>query len=98
MTCPVGSCQSACGLGREDRGELRVDDSPLRALPGLQEPGASLTRDGVEALFQRLASRSLGTPVPASELPEGREVAAAALILRECMHHLGFARVVVAGA
>jgi hypothetical protein len=51
-----------------------------------------MAREAVEALFQRLASRALGTPVPATDLPHGRDVAAALVILRECMHHLGFER------
>ncbi len=69
---------------------LVTADTLLLALPGLGLQGGSLTRDAVEFLFQRLASRALGTPVPAAELPHGREIAAALLILRECMHHLGF--------
>lgn len=69
---------------------LVTADTQLLALPGLGPQGGSLTRDAVEFLFQRLASRALGTPVPAAELPHGREIAAALLILRECMHHLGF--------
>jgi exopolyphosphatase/pppGpp-phosphohydrolase len=72
---------------------LVTTDAALRALPGLDAPCSGLTRDAVEALFQRLASRALGTPVATSELPHGRDVAAALLILRECMHHLGFGRV-----
>jgi hypothetical protein len=60
--------------------------------------GAGLTRDAVEALFQRLASRALVMPVATAELPHGREVAAALLILRECMRHLGFDRVEAAAA
>lgn len=80
---------------RGDLGELVTADALLLALPGLDE-GAALTRDAVEALFQRLASRSLGTPVAAAELRHGRDIAADLLILRECMHHLGFDR--VAGA
>ncbi len=70
----------------------------LLALPGLDSHGAGLTRDAVEALFQRLASRALGTPVAAAELPHGRDIAAALLILGECMHHLGFDRVGAAPA
>jgi hypothetical protein len=65
-------------------------DTLLLGLSGLGPQGGSLTHDAVEFLFQRLASRALGTPVPAAELPHGREIAAALLILRECMHHLGF--------
>lgn len=79
-------------LAAADRGELVISDALLLALPGFDAPGAGLGRDAVEALFQRLASRALGTPVAAAELPHGRDVAAALLILRECMHHLGFGR------
>lgn len=89
---------TASRLARADRGELRIDDALLRTLPGLGATGSQLTRDGVEALFGKLASRSLGTPVSAAELPPGRKVAAALVILRECMHHLGFERVVVSEA
>ena len=32
-------------------------------------------------------------PIAAAELPHGRDIAAALLILRECLHHLGFDRV-----
>jgi exopolyphosphatase/pppGpp-phosphohydrolase len=77
---------------------LVTTDSLLLALPGLGPQGGSLTRDAVELLFQRLASRALGTPVPAAVLPHGREIAAALLILRECMHHLDFDRVDAAPA
>lgn len=73
-------------------------DALLLALPGLDAQGPGLARDAVEALFQRLASRSLGTPVAAADLPEGREGAAALLILRECMHHLDLGRIGVAAA
>ena len=75
--------------------ELVTADPLLRALPGLDQPGSTLGRDAVEALFQRLASRALGTPVAEAELPNGGLIAAALLILRECMHHLGFERVLV---
>jgi hypothetical protein len=84
----------ASRLAQEDRGELVTADALLLALPGMGSPASDgLTRDAVEALFQRLASRSLGTPVAAAELPLDRDLAAALLILRECMHHLGFDRV-----
>jgi exopolyphosphatase/pppGpp-phosphohydrolase len=83
-------------LARSDRGDLVTADALLRALPGLDAPGTRRTRDAVETLFQRLASRSLGTPVAAAELPVGRDFAAALVILRECMHHLGFDDVAMA--
>lgn len=82
-------------LARANRGDLVAPDALLSALPGLSAPGARLTRDAVEALFQLLASRSLGTPVVGSDLPLGRNLAAALLILRECMHHLGFDGVLI---
>ncbi|MBL8325084.1 MAG: hypothetical protein JNJ89_08995 [Rubrivivax sp.] len=70
-----------------------TSDGLLLALPGLGVQGAGLTRDGVEMLFQRLASRTSGAPVAVAELPHGREISAALLILRECMHHLDVDRV-----
>ena len=76
--------------------DLVVSDALLSVLPGLDAAGSVLARSEVEALFQKLASRSLGMPVSAGELPHGREVAAALLILRECMHHLAFDSVIAA--
>lgn len=80
-------------LAQGARGELVTADAVLLALPGLGAPGTSLTRDDVETSFQRLASRSLGMPEAAAGSPRGRDLAAATIILRECMHHLGFDRV-----
>ncbi|GAA4402975.1 hypothetical protein [Quisquiliibacterium transsilvanicum] len=84
---------SAARVARVDGGELVTADPLLLSLPGLDRPGAGLARDDVEALFGRLASRAHGMPVVGTDLPHGRDVAAALLILRECMHHLGFERV-----
>ena len=50
--------------------------------------------DAIERLFQRLASASLGNPAARQGLPPGNGFVAAALILREFMHHLGFVSVV----
>jgi exopolyphosphatase/pppGpp-phosphohydrolase len=80
-------------LAQGARGELVTTDPVLLALPGLDSQGASLTRDGVESLFQGLASRALGMPASTAESLHGPEVAAAIIILRECMHHLGFDRI-----
>lgn len=80
-------------LAQGARGELLTADPVLLALPGLDGPGASITRDDVESWFQGLASRALGMPASAAGLPPGRELAAAILIVRECMHHLGFDRI-----
>lgn len=57
-----------------------------------------LTRDGVEAAFQCLASGALGDPSALKGLPRGREAAATLLILRELMHHLSFHLVAVPSA
>lgn len=83
----------ATRLSKAPRGTLVTSDDALCTLPGLGTAPAALSIDAVEVLFQRLASRSLGTPVSAAELPEPLESAAALLVLRECMHHLGFDRI-----
>jgi exopolyphosphatase/pppGpp-phosphohydrolase len=85
---------TASRLPQAERGELVTADALILALPEMKSAGAGgLTRDVVEALFQRLASRSLGMPIPIAELPPERDIAAALIILRECMHHLGFDRI-----
>jgi hypothetical protein len=84
----------ASRLAQADRGELVTAEALLLTLPGMEMASAEgLTREAVEALFQRLASRALGTPVSAAQLPLQRDVAEALIILRECMQHLGFSRV-----
>jgi exopolyphosphatase/pppGpp-phosphohydrolase len=81
----------ATRLPHEERGGLVTSAPVLRDLPGLGGEGARLSRDEVEALFQRLASASLGDPSAAAGLPTDGRHASALLILRECMHHLGHA-------
>lgn len=56
--------------------------------------GATLSRDTVEAWFQRLASAALGQPMAMQGLPARAEDAARLLIVRELMHHLGYATLV----
>lgn len=80
----------ATRLRHAERGELLTDAPLLHALPGLQTEGARLVRDEVESIFQRLASASLGHPGALAGLAPGRDVAAALVILRECMHHFGY--------
>ena len=53
-----------------------------------------LTLDSVELLFQRLASASLGHPHAMDGMPAGREPAAV-LLIREVMHHLGYASIAI---
>jgi len=92
----VEEALSAAQCTHADRGDLFTTFPPLLALPGLDKPPAVLTRDAVECLFERLTSRSHGMPVASAELPHRQDTAAALLILRECMHHLGFNRIGVA--
>lgn len=83
----------ATRLPHAERGELLSSEALIRALPGLQNGGSRLTRDEVEALFQQMASVSLGNPGALGDLPPSRQACATLLLLRECMHHLGFAAV-----
>jgi hypothetical protein len=80
----------AANAPRSPGAGLTTLEPTLRRLPGLEVVGASLGRDAVEALFQQLASIALGMPNPGEAVVADREVAAALLITRECMHHLGF--------
>ncbi len=71
---------------------LLTDNSTIReiALAAGVPAGAEMTlaREAVEYTFQRLAMRAPG-------LPAGGEFAAMLLILRELMHHLDFASIVI---
>jgi exopolyphosphatase/pppGpp-phosphohydrolase len=78
-------------------GELITADATLRLFAIAEASVPMLTIDAVERLFQRLASASLGDPSALRGLPSGREAAAALLILRELMHHLGFSAVTWVG-
>jgi hypothetical protein len=71
-----------------------MNEPVLLDLLGLSVQGATCSREAVEAQFQRLASSSLGYPLTPQE-PASHPIAAAQLvILRECLHHLGFEAVV----
>ena len=80
-------------LQHAESGELVANDPLLRGWVTTDSPHGEMLRltcDEVEATFQRLASVSLGHPRALAGLPTGRDAAAALLILRECMHHLGY--------
>jgi hypothetical protein len=79
------------------RGELLTREPQLHALLGLTAAEDRVTRDEVEARFQRMAMASLGYPGLRDGLPPNRVAAAALLILRECMHHLGYGGVAMGG-
>jgi hypothetical protein len=86
----VEDALAATDLRQAVRGDLLISDPQLHALLGLQPEGDRVTREETEARFQRLASASLGHAGLLDGLPSGRSAAAALLILRECMHHLGY--------
>jgi hypothetical protein len=83
----------ATRLGQSRRGLLTSASTGLQSLPGLENAGAVLSLDEVESLFQRLAAAASGPRSVLGPLPADRETAAALLILRETMHHLGFDQV-----
>nr|WP_315430303.1 hypothetical protein [uncultured Albidiferax sp.] len=55
--------------------------------------GGSMSVEAVEGLFDLLASLSLGRPASSAGIPNTPAFAAGLLILREFMHHLGFAEI-----
>ena len=79
--------------------QLVTSDAIARELHQLtSERGASealLLIDDVELVFNQIAAVSLGRPAQSSGLPVGVEFPAYVLILRETMHHLGFATITV---
>ena len=83
-----------------DTATLVSTDPGLRELvsaaDSTQKDDKVLTLDAVELLFQRLASASLGHPRAMDGMPAGPEAAARLLILRELMHHLGYASIATA--
>lgn len=81
---------AATGLKQAMRGDLQVDNPVLFELLGMRLSGERMTREQVEARFQRLASMSLGYPPAKGDPPSDPLAAALLLILRECMHHLGY--------
>ena len=89
----VEDALAATGLRHGERGDLLVADPALLAPLGLAGGGARLSRDEVEARFERLAAASLGQPGALAGMALDRRGAAALLVLRECLHHLGYAGV-----
>ena len=80
---------------RADGGTLVSGYEVRRRLPGLLPDSTATTLEDIEARFQRLASASLGHPGALATMPIGPEATAALVILRECMHHLGYARLLI---
>jgi len=60
-----------------------------------QGPTRVLPLDAMERLFNRLAAVAQGRPAVREGLPERADFAATVLVLRELMHHMPFAAVVL---
>lgn len=83
---------AAAGLTHQARGDLVTHEPLVLEALGLPVGAERVTRDEVEARFEGLARLALGRPARV-EWKDGvlsREAAAALLILRELMHHLGY--------
>ncbi len=78
---------------------LFTTDAAIREiarLAGLEnQPTMHLRIADVERTFDRLVSVVQGQPVASVGLPDGPEFGATLLILREFMHHLGFASITI---
>ena len=83
----------ATGLRHVPGGDLAMSDRLLHTLIGRAPGDTRATLAEVEGLFQRLAAVSLGSPGRITDPVFTRRTAAALLILRECMHHLGYSAV-----
>lgn len=81
---------AATGLKQILRGDLVIDAPMWFEKLGLDAEGERMTRDQLEARFQRLASISLGYPRALDDPPSEPMASALLVILRECMHHLGY--------
>ena len=81
------------------RSDLFTMDAAIREiarLAGLEDqPTMHLRIADVERTFDRLVSVVQGQPVASVGLPDGPEFGATLLILREFMHHLGFASITI---
>jgi hypothetical protein len=86
----VEDALAATGLKQAVRGDLHTRERQLIELLEVRAEEGRVAREEVEARFQQLAAIALGTSRP-SEMPQlSAKGAAMLLILRECMHHLGY--------
>ncbi len=86
----VEDALAATGLKQTMRGDLEINDPDVSRRLGLVLADERMTRQQIESKFQRLASMSLGHPPAPGEPSTGPMTSAVLLILRECMHHLGY--------
>ncbi len=64
------------------------DQAPIQSTPPTPPAPQSATREALETLFSALAQQA-ENGATARQMPQTPQVAAALLILRECMHHWG---------
>ncbi len=82
---PLVAADSLC-VSRDPRIAWIAD---VLGLP--REPWVDLRTDAVEEGFNRWVAIALGRPATQDTLPTAAEFAASLLVLREWLHHLGFA-------
>ncbi len=85
------------GLRHAERGLLLASESVQRLLPELLRHGTPMSRDDVEARFNRWAAPALPSVRGDAALEPAGESAAALVLLREVMHHLGFSALATTG-
>ncbi|WP_367849348.1 hypothetical protein [Rhodoferax sp. WC2427] len=77
-----------------DHPALWTTDAWVQDMAGLAGVGGTtLSIDAVERLFDLLAALSQGRPAASAGIPNTPAFAATLLVLREFMHHLGFAEI-----
>jgi hypothetical protein len=86
----VEDALASTGLMHTERGDLQTAEPRVLDLLGLRVGDVRRTREQVETQFQSLASMALGQPAARGAAAPSGEGAATLLILRECMHHLGY--------
>lgn len=89
----VESAIEQAGLAHADRGVLLATDSVQHLLPDLLEHGTLCSRDDMEDAFTRWVGLSYIVGRGGAGLALYGQSAAALLLLREVMHHLGFSAI-----
>jgi len=80
---------------------ITLDVDMLRVAEAAGHDGgdaSALSLDAVEQLYQRVAAMAEGRPVTQDSVPVDLEFIARVLILREFMHHMGFAEITLLAA
>ena len=86
----VEEALDSTGLRYSERGDLQSTDPKLLDILGLRAGDILLTCEQVEMQFECLASMTLGQPAARGPTALSSEGDSMLIILRECMHHLGY--------